>query len=67
MYPLRLAALFLSILLLGCFLTLSPSGGGAMDRPGTIVHALSLPLGSLVYLDAVYVDSVSEDTIVVRE
>ena len=38
-----------------------------LSRPGTIQHALSLPEGSSVCLDAVIVDSVSADSFVVRE
>ena len=46
-------------LLLSFSLTASGSAPDLMDRPGTIVHALSLPIGSTVYLDAVDVDSLS--------
>jgi len=38
-----------------------------LSRPGTIQHALSLPEGSSVCLDAVIVDSVSAESFVVRE
>ena len=61
-----LAVLSLS-LLLGFSLAASAAEPDFPDRPGTIVHALSLPIGSAVYLDAVYVDSISGDYFVIRE
>ena len=43
------------------------AGSDGLSRPGTIQHALSLPEGSSVCLDAVIVDSVSADSFVVHE
>ena len=60
-----LAVLFLSLLL--GFSVAASSAPEFMDRPGTIVYALSLPIGSAVYLDAVYVDSISADHFTIRE
>jgi len=60
-------AVWVSFLLVVFLVTAFASATELMDRPGTIVHALSLPIGSAVYLDAVYVDSISGDYFVIRE
>ena len=58
--------LFLTVLLLG-FSTALAAELDFADRPGTIAYTLSLPIGSAVYLDAVYVDAISQDYLVIRE
>jgi hypothetical protein len=63
----KAAVLLLSLLLIGFSLPVSATAPDFMDRPGTVVHALSLPIGSSVYLDAVYVGAIAEDHFTVYE